>query len=122
MIVIWLYLTSSHPPFHSPYVDPLPPFPSLPFLFVNSLPRPLFDTAPLLYLLFLHLIVLSLSLPPSLPISLPHSLIFSLKAQQGLLVDFAAFPQKFIDLLELCLSEAGKERPKYVYTLSASLD
>ena len=88
---------------------------------MNSLPHPLFDTTFLLYLLLLHLIVLSLSFPPpSLSISLSHFLIFSLKAQQGLLVDFAAFPQKFIDLLELCLSEAGKERPKYVYTLSAS--
>ena len=35
-----------------------------------------------------------------------------LKSQQGLLVDFGAFPQKFIDLLELCLSEAGKPSPK----------
>ena len=35
-----------------------------------------------------------------------------LKSQQGLLVDFGAFPQKFIDLLELCLSEAGKSTPK----------
>ena len=41
-------------------------------------------------------------------------LFFSLKSQQGLLVDFSAFPQKFIDLLQLCLSEAGKDSPKYV--------
>lgn len=37
-----------------------------------------------------------------------------LKSQQGLLVDFTAFPQKFIDLLELCLAESGKDRPKYI--------
>lgn len=35
-----------------------------------------------------------------------------LKVQQGLLVDFAAFPQKLIDLLTLCLAEADKESPK----------
>jgi len=37
---------------------------------------------------------------------------FSLKVQQGLLVDFGAFPQKFIDLLEMCLKEEHKEVPK----------
>lgn len=36
----------------------------------------------------------------------------SLKAQQGLLVDFASFPQKLIDLLELCLEESSKDQPK----------
>ena len=36
----------------------------------------------------------------------------TLKAQQGLLVDFGAFPQKFIDLLNLCLQEENKEVPK----------
>ena len=35
-----------------------------------------------------------------------------LKSQQGLLVDFSAFPQKFIDLLELCIAETGKTSPK----------
>lgn len=35
-----------------------------------------------------------------------------LKSQQGLLVDFSSFPQKFIDLLELCIAETGKEDPK----------
>lgn len=39
-----------------------------------------------------------------------------LKVQQGLLVDFAAFPQKFIDLLELCITESSKEKPKYIST------
>ncbi|XP_064625249.1 spindle assembly abnormal protein 6 homolog [Lineus longissimus] len=38
----------------------------------------------------------------------------SLKCQQGLLVDFGAFPQKFIDLLELCLQEERRESPKYL--------
>nr|XP_037288975.1 spindle assembly abnormal protein 6 homolog [Rhipicephalus microplus] len=33
----------------------------------------------------------------------------SLKAQQGLLVDFLAFPQKFIDLLELCTKDEQKD-------------
>ncbi|XP_066298251.1 spindle assembly abnormal protein 6 homolog [Branchiostoma lanceolatum] len=37
-----------------------------------------------------------------------------LKSQQGLLVDFGAFPQKFIDLLELCLQEEQKENPKFL--------
>ena len=36
----------------------------------------------------------------------------SLKVQQGLLVDFGAFPQRFIALLENCLSEEHKEKPK----------
>ncbi|OWF56330.1 spindle assembly abnormal protein 6 homolog [Mizuhopecten yessoensis] len=38
----------------------------------------------------------------------------SLKTQQGLLVDFGAFPQKFIDLLDMCLREEHKEMPKFV--------
>ncbi|XP_045158062.2 spindle assembly abnormal protein 6 homolog [Mercenaria mercenaria] len=38
----------------------------------------------------------------------------SLKMQQGLLVDFGAFPQKFIDLLEMCLKEEHKDIPKFV--------
>ncbi|KAK3091357.1 hypothetical protein FSP39_019232 [Pinctada imbricata] len=38
----------------------------------------------------------------------------SLKTQQGLLVDFAQFPQKFIDLLEMCLREEHKEMPKFI--------
>ncbi|XP_070564141.1 spindle assembly abnormal protein 6 homolog [Ptychodera flava] len=41
----------------------------------------------------------------------------SLKAQQGLLVDFTAFPQKFIDLLDLCLQEETKESPKFLLQL-----
>ena len=38
----------------------------------------------------------------------------SLKTQQGLLVDFGAFPRKFIDLLELCLQEKDRDNPKYL--------
>ena len=35
-----------------------------------------------------------------------------LKTQQGLLVDFCAFPQKFVDLLELCRDEEQRDHPK----------
>lgn len=38
----------------------------------------------------------------------------SLKTQQGLLVDFTAFPQKLVDLLEVCIRENSKENPKFV--------
>ncbi|XP_046374795.2 spindle assembly abnormal protein 6 homolog [Haliotis rufescens] len=38
----------------------------------------------------------------------------SLKIQQGLLVDFGAFPQKFIDLLEMCVREEHKDVPKFI--------
>ncbi|XP_032243131.2 spindle assembly abnormal protein 6 homolog [Nematostella vectensis] len=49
----------------------------------------------------------------------------SLKSQQGLLVDFGAFPQKFVGLLEMCLSEEQKEVPKFLLqflTSSGALD
>lgn len=36
----------------------------------------------------------------------------SLKLQQGLLVDFLSFPQKFIDLLQQCMQEHVKETPR----------
>lgn len=36
-------------------------------------------------------------------------------------MDFAAFPQKFIDLLENCIEEANNDRPKYVAGISAFL-
>ncbi|XP_075788967.1 spindle assembly abnormal protein 6 homolog [Pelodiscus sinensis] len=36
----------------------------------------------------------------------------SLKSQQGLLVDFSAFPQKFIDLLDQCILEQRKQIPR----------
>ncbi|KAL3867901.1 hypothetical protein ACJMK2_040745 [Sinanodonta woodiana] len=41
----------------------------------------------------------------------------SLKSQQGLLVDFGAFPAKFIELLEACLKEEHKEVPKFILHL-----
>ncbi|KAM9242437.1 spindle assembly abnormal protein 6 homolog [Dugong dugon] len=41
----------------------------------------------------------------------------SLKFQQGLLVDFLAFPQKFIDLLQQCTQEHGKEIPRFLLQL-----
>ncbi|XP_060797186.1 spindle assembly abnormal protein 6 homolog [Neoarius graeffei] len=43
----------------------------------------------------------------------------SLKVQQNLLIDFTAFPQKFIDLLEQCLSEQSKENPRFLLQLSS---
>ena len=36
----------------------------------------------------------------------------TLKAQQGLLVDFGAFGQKFIDLLNLCEKDERCDNPK----------
>ncbi|KAG7514319.1 hypothetical protein JOB18_030523 [Solea senegalensis] len=42
----------------------------------------------------------------------------SLKVQQGLLVDFASFPQKFIDLLNLCYSEQESVNPRFLLHLS----
>ncbi|XP_072610614.1 spindle assembly abnormal protein 6 homolog isoform X4 [Vulpes vulpes] len=41
----------------------------------------------------------------------------SLKFQQGLLVDFLAFPQKFIDLLQQCTQEHAKEIPRFLLQL-----
>ena len=38
--------------------------------------------------------------------------ICRLKSQQGLLVDFCAFPQKFVDLLELCRGGEQRDSPK----------
>nr|XP_046246760.1 spindle assembly abnormal protein 6 homolog [Scatophagus argus] len=42
----------------------------------------------------------------------------SLKVQQGLLIDFASFPQKFIDLLNLCYSEQESDSPRFLLRLS----
>ncbi|XP_037556502.1 spindle assembly abnormal protein 6 homolog isoform X2 [Dermacentor silvarum] len=42
----------------------------------------------------------------------------SLKTQQGLLVDFLAFPQKFVDLLELCTKDELKDSPRFVLSLT----
>lgn len=38
---------------------------------------------------------------------------YSIKTEQGLLVDFGSFAQKFIDLLELCIGEEGSVAPRY---------
>ncbi|KAF1386058.1 hypothetical protein PFLUV_G00114220 [Perca fluviatilis] len=43
----------------------------------------------------------------------------SLKVQQGLLIDFASFPQKFIDLLNLCCSEQESDNPRFLLHLSS---
>lgn len=43
---------------------------------------------------------------------------FSLKTQQGLLVDFSAFPQKFIALLQLCHGEENNENAKFLLNVS----
>uniref|UniRef100_A0A8C4QZF2 Spindle assembly abnormal protein 6 homolog n=2 Tax=Eptatretus burgeri TaxID=7764 RepID=A0A8C4QZF2_EPTBU len=44
----------------------------------------------------------------------------NLKNQQGLLVDFSSFPQKFIDLLKLCIDEQNKEVPRFLLQLICS--
>ncbi|XP_053549720.1 spindle assembly abnormal protein 6 homolog [Bombina bombina] len=44
----------------------------------------------------------------------------SLKTQQGLLVDFSAFPQKFIDLIHHCAEEEIKAAPRFLLQLSSS--
>ncbi|XP_072516925.1 spindle assembly abnormal protein 6 homolog [Salminus brasiliensis] len=44
----------------------------------------------------------------------------SLKVQQGLLIDFTSFPQKFIDLLEQCISEQDRENPRFLLQLSST--
>ncbi|KAM4050503.1 spindle assembly abnormal protein 6 homolog [Anomaloglossus baeobatrachus] len=44
----------------------------------------------------------------------------SLKNQQGLLVEFSAFPQRFIDLLEQCIFEQDKTVPRFLLQLLTS--
>ncbi|RXM28105.1 Spindle assembly abnormal protein 6-like [Acipenser ruthenus] len=44
----------------------------------------------------------------------------SLKVQQGLLVDFSAFPQKFIDLLHQCIQEQDKDNPRFLLQFLSS--
>uniref|UniRef100_A0A8C6VI67 Spindle assembly abnormal protein 6 homolog n=2 Tax=Elapinae TaxID=42168 RepID=A0A8C6VI67_NAJNA len=44
----------------------------------------------------------------------------SLKLQQSLLVDFSAFPQRFIDLLQHCIQEQDKEIPRFLLQLASS--
>ncbi|KAM8930015.1 spindle assembly abnormal protein 6 homolog [Pelodytes ibericus] len=45
----------------------------------------------------------------------------SLKIQQGLLVDFSSFPQKFINLLYQCIQEENKEVPRFLLQLSPTM-
>jgi len=40
-----------------------------------------------------------------------------LRQSQGLLVDFAAFPHKFVELVETCRNEAEKEVPRFILVL-----
>ncbi|GAB6028756.1 Spindle assembly abnormal protein 6 [Chamberlinius hualienensis] len=44
----------------------------------------------------------------------------SLRTQQGLLVDFTSFPQKFVELLDLCSREESKESPRFVLQMQLS--
>ncbi|XP_039273507.1 spindle assembly abnormal protein 6 homolog [Styela clava] len=44
----------------------------------------------------------------------------SLKTQQGLLVDFSAFPQRFTGLLQQCRLEENKETPKFLLQFESS--
>uniref|UniRef100_A0AAR2KP03 Spindle assembly abnormal protein 6 homolog n=1 Tax=Pygocentrus nattereri TaxID=42514 RepID=A0AAR2KP03_PYGNA len=44
----------------------------------------------------------------------------SLKVQQGLLIDFTSFPQKFIDLLDQCIAEQDKDHPRFLLQLSST--
>ncbi|KAG8192193.1 hypothetical protein JTE90_009956 [Oedothorax gibbosus] len=43
-----------------------------------------------------------------------------LKSSQGLLVDFTAFPQKFIDLIEISVAEEDKASPKFLLIFNTS--
>lgn len=36
----------------------------------------------------------------------------NLRQRQGLLVDFSAFPHKFVELVNSCIQEASKESPR----------
>jgi len=45
----------------------------------------------------------------------------NLKSQQGLLVDFIAFGQKFIDLLEMCINEEKALAPRFILQFTCSL-
>ncbi|MBN3315209.1 SAS6 protein, partial [Atractosteus spatula] len=44
----------------------------------------------------------------------------SLKCQQGLLIEFSAFPQRFIELIEQCILEQVKEIPRFLLQLEVS--
>ncbi|XP_037530665.1 spindle assembly abnormal protein 6 homolog [Nematolebias whitei] len=51
-------------------------------------------------------------------LSISEEDFLSLKVQQGLLIDFASFPQKFIDLLNLCSSEQESDSPRFLLHLT----
>ncbi|XP_073227377.1 spindle assembly abnormal protein 6 homolog [Porites lutea] len=57
-------------------------------------------------------------------LALGESDFHTLKTQQGLLVDFCAFPQKFVDLLELCRDEEQRDHPKFLlqFVVGSGLD
>ena len=38
----------------------------------------------------------------------------TLRLRQGLLVDFSAFPHKFVELVSSCIQESSKESPRWV--------
>eukprot|EP00794_Sanderia_malayensis_P007644 gene7644-8485_t len=44
----------------------------------------------------------------------------SLKTQQGLLVDFSAFPQKLIDLVDMCSKEENNSTPRFLLQFKLS--
>uniref|UniRef100_T1J237 Spindle assembly abnormal protein 6 homolog n=1 Tax=Strigamia maritima TaxID=126957 RepID=T1J237_STRMM len=43
-----------------------------------------------------------------------------LKTSQAILIEFSAFPQQLIDLLELCSQEESKDNPKFILSFSRS--
>ena len=46
----------------------------------------------------------------------------SLKVEQSILVDFAQFPDKFIELLEECIASRGEENPRFLAVLRVGAD
>ena len=46
----------------------------------------------------------------------------SLKVEQSILVDFAQFPDKFIELLEECIASRGEESPRFLAVLRVGAD
>ena len=70
-----------------------------------------------LYSRYVSYLSLGVFVPALVNVALPTCMCFSLKVQQGLLVDFGAFPQKFIALLSLCLQEEQKDVPKFIVHL-----
>ena len=48
--------------------------------------------------------------------------VSSLKVEQSILVDFAQFPDKFIELLEECIASRGEESPRFLAVLRVGAD